>query len=66
MAFPSGKRMFYSPWRPTLEYFRTALADALLPSRQEAWPSAAYSELFDVLSRTTEKLSIDWPDEPCE
>ncbi len=33
---------------------------------QEARPSAAYSELVDVLSRTTEKLSIDWPDEPRE
>ncbi len=28
--------------------------------------SAAYSELVDVLSRATEKLSLDWPDEPSE
>ncbi len=33
---------------------------------QEAWPSTAYSELMDVLLRGTEKLSIDWPDEPRE
>ncbi len=29
-------------------------------------PSAAYSELVDVLSRATEKLALDWPDEPRE
>ncbi len=46
------------------EDFGPVLADALLPSGQEAWPSAAYSELVDVLSRATEKLSLDWPDEP--
>ncbi len=33
---------------------------------QEARPSAAYSELVDVLSRATEKLALDWPDEPRE
>ncbi len=43
-----------------------ALADALLPSGQEARPSAAYSELVDVLSHNTEKLALDWPDEPRE
>ncbi len=43
-----------------------ALADALPPSGQEARPSAAYSELVDVLSRATEKLALDWPDEPLE
>ncbi len=48
------------------EDFRPALADALPPSGQEARPSAAYSELMDVLSRATEKLSLDWPDEPRE
>ncbi len=32
---------------------------------QEAQPSPAY-RLVDVLARTTEKLSLDWPDEPCE
>ncbi len=37
-----------------------ALADALPPSGQEARPSAAYSELVDVLSRATEKLALDW------
>ncbi len=36
------------------------------PSGQEAQPSAAYSELVDVLSHATEKLSLDWPDEPRE
>ncbi len=46
--------------------FGPALADALPPSGQEARPSAAYSELVDVLSRATEKLALDWPDEPCE
>ncbi len=45
------------------EDFGPALADALLPSGQEARPSAAYSELVDVLSRATEKLALDWPDE---
>ncbi len=48
------------------ENFGPALADALPPSGQEAWPSAAYSELVDVLSRITEKLVLDWPDEPRE
>ncbi len=38
----------------------------LPPSGQEARPSAAYSELVDVLSRATEKLALDWPDEPRE
>ncbi len=46
--------------------FRPALADALPSSGQEARLSAAYSELVDVLSRATEKLSLDWPDEPRE
>ncbi len=46
--------------------FGPALADALPPSGQEAWPSAAYSELMDVLSHATEKLALDWPDEPRE
>ncbi len=45
------------------EDFGPALADALPPSGQEARPSAAYSELVDVLSRATEKLALDWPDE---
>ncbi len=48
------------------EDFGPALADALPPSGQEARPSAAYSELVDVLSRATEKLALDWPDEPLE
>ncbi len=39
------------------EDFGPALADALPPSGQEARPSAAYSELVDVLSRATEKLA---------
>ncbi len=46
------------------EDFGPALADALPPSGQEVRPSAAYSELVDVLSRATEKLALDWPDEP--
>ncbi len=40
------------------EDFGPALADALPPSGQEARPSAAYSELVDVLSRATEKLAL--------
>ncbi len=48
------------------EDFGPALADALPPSGQEARPSAAYSDLVDVLSRATEKLKLDWPDEPRE
>ncbi len=48
------------------EDFGPALADALPPSGQEARPSAAYSELVDVPSRATEKLALDWPDEPHE
>ncbi len=43
------------------EDFGPALADALPPSGQEARPSAAYSELVDVLSRATENLKLDWP-----
>ncbi len=45
------------------EDFGPALVDALPPSGREARPSAAYSELVDVLSRATEKLSLDWPHE---
>ncbi len=48
------------------EDFGPALADALPPSGQEAQPSPAYSELMDVLSRATEKLALDLPDEPRE
>ncbi len=48
------------------EDFGPALADAFLHGGQESQPSAAYSELMDVLSRATEKLSLDWPDEPRE
>ncbi len=48
------------------EDFGPALADGLPPSGQEARPSVAYSELVDVLSRATEKLALDWPDEPPE
>ncbi len=48
------------------EDFGPVLADALPPSGQEVRPSVAYSELVDVLSRATEKLSLDWPDEPRE
>ncbi len=48
------------------EDFGPALADALPPSSQEARPSAAYYELVDVLSHATEKLALDWPDEPRE
>ncbi len=46
--------------------FGPVLVDALTLSSQDARPSPAYSELVDVLSRTTEKLALDWPDEPRE
>ncbi len=45
------------------EDFVPALADALPPSGQEARPSAAYSELVDVLSRATEKSRASKLDE---
>jgi hypothetical protein len=49
------------------EDFGPALADDVIPpSGQDARPTPAYTELIDVLSRATEKLSIDWPDEPRE
>ncbi len=48
------------------EDFGPASADALPPNGQEARPSAAYSKLVDVLSRATEKLALDWPNEPRE
>ncbi len=48
------------------EDFGPALADAFPPGGQESRPSAAYSELVDVLSRATEKRSLDCPDEPRE
>ncbi len=48
------------------EDFGPASVDALPANGQEARPSAAYFELVDVLSRATEKLSLDWPDEPRE
>ncbi len=48
------------------EDFGPVLTDALPPSGQEARPSTAYSELVDVLSRATDRLSLDWPDEPPE
>ncbi len=40
--------------------------DVFSPGSQEAWLSPAYPELVDVLARATEKLSLDWPDEPRE
>ncbi len=48
------------------EDFGPTLADAFPPIGQELRPSAAYSELVDVLSCATEKLSLDWPNEPHE
>lgn len=40
--------------------------DVIPPSGEETRPTTAYTELIDVLSRATEKLAIDWPDEPRE
>ncbi len=48
------------------EDFGAMSLDVLPPSVQEARPSPAYTELVDVLACATEKLSLDWPDEPCE
>ncbi|XDV37990.1 hypothetical protein PO909_007490 [Leuciscus waleckii] len=49
------------------EDFGPALTDDVIPpSGQDTRPTPAYTELIDVLSRATEKLSIDWPDEPRE
>ncbi len=48
------------------EDFVPTIADALPLSGQEARPSPAYSELVDVLSRATEELAMDLPDEPRE
>ncbi len=49
-----------------LRHFGAASLDVLPPSGQEARPSPAYTELVEVLARATEKLSLDWSDEPCE
>ncbi len=46
--------------------FGAASLDVLPSSGQEAQPSPAYTELVEVLTRATEKLSLDWPDEPRE
>ena len=44
------------------EDFGPALTDdAIPPSGQETRPTAAYTELMDVLSRTTEKHAIESP-----
>ncbi len=48
------------------EDFGAASLNVLPPSGQEAWPSLTYTELVDVLAHATEKLSLDWPDEPHE
>ncbi len=48
------------------EDFEAASLDVLPPSIQEARPSPAYTELVEVFARTTEKLSLDWSDEPRE
>ncbi|KAK9974748.1 hypothetical protein ABG768_022825 [Culter alburnus] len=47
------------------EDFRAGV-NALPPRSQEARPSAAYTELVDVLARATEKLNPEWPDGPCD
>ncbi len=47
------------------EDFEAASLDVLPPSGQEARLSPAYTELVEVLAYATEKLSLDWSDEPC-
>ncbi len=49
--FPSGWRIFYIPRPPTL---------------RTSGHSLAYTELVEVLAHATEKLSLDWSDEPRE
>ncbi len=44
----------------------TKSLDILPPSGQEAQSSPAYTELVEVLVRATEKLSLDWSNEPSE
>ncbi len=46
------------------EDFGATSLDVLPHSGQEAQSSPAYTELVEVLARATEKLSLDWPDEP--
>ncbi len=48
------------------EDFGAVSLDVLPPSGQETRPSPAYTELVEVLARATEKLRLDWSDEPCE
>ncbi len=52
------------------DILQTAASDsedlAAISSGQEARPSAAYSELVDVLSHATQELALDWPDETRE
>ncbi len=48
------------------EDFGAASLDVLPPSDQEVRPSPAHTELVDVLAHATEKLRLDWPDEPRE
>ncbi len=55
ISFPSGLDDVLHTAASDSEDFGPALADALPPSGQEAWPSAAYTELV-----------LDWPDEPRE
>ncbi len=42
------------------------LEDILFTAAYDLEPSPAFTELVDILARATEKLSLDWPDEPCE
>ncbi len=42
------------------------LYNAASDSEEFVQLSLAYTELVDVLAHTTEKLSLDWPDEPHE
>lgn len=57
-AVPLGLDDVFYTVPSDLEDFRPTSADALLPSGQEAWPSAAYTELVDMLVRATKKISM--------
>ncbi len=58
----SSWRIFYILRPPTP---RTSGPRHSTFSRLAAY-SPAYTELVEVLARATKKLSLDWPDEPCE
>lgn len=57
-AVPLGLDDVFYTAPSDLEDFRPTSADAVPPSGQEVWPSAAYTELVDMLVRATKKISM--------